>query len=71
MTHARPLAGAEDQEVLSPEDAAAMLKIPRKTFLGLCRRGFVPGAQKIGRHWRVTRSALMSLLSLRMSTLSW
>jgi hypothetical protein len=43
----RTLGAARDEEVLSPDEAAAWLKVPRKTFTALCRRGVVPGARKV------------------------
>src|SRR5262245_47338437 len=45
-------------DVLTPEEASALLKVPRRTLVELCRRGEVPGARKVGRRWRIPRAGL-------------
>ncbi|MBX3161880.1 MAG: helix-turn-helix domain-containing protein [Deltaproteobacteria bacterium] len=47
--------------MLTPEEAAHLLKLPRKTVVALCARGDIPGARKVGRQWRVPRWALAAM----------
>lgn len=42
---------AEDHEVLTTEEAAALLRVSTKTVLSLVRSGKLPG-EKVGRAWR-------------------
>jgi len=44
--------------ILTPQETAAILKVPRKTVVSLCARGLLPGARKVGRQWRIPRWAL-------------
>jgi len=44
-------------EVLTIEDLAAYLKIPKSTLYKLVREGKIP-SQKIGRHWRFRKEAI-------------
>ena len=55
---------ADDDEVLSAEQAAALLKVGRKTLLRLARDGSVPG-RKVGREWRFSRSELLRYVARR------
>jgi excisionase family DNA binding protein len=48
-----------DNEVLTAEEAATLLKVSNKTVLKLAREGDLPG-QKIGRAWRFCRSELLA-----------
>jgi excisionase family DNA binding protein len=57
-----PDAALDPDDVLTPGEAAAVLKLPVKTITQLCRQGRVPGAAKVGRQWRVRRWALDVLL---------
>lgn len=45
-------------EILTPEEAAEHLGIPRKTVIFLCAEGRLEGAFKAGRRWRVPGSAV-------------
>ena len=36
-------------DVLTPDEAAALLKVPRRTVVALCARGDLVGAAKVGR----------------------
>ena len=49
-------------EVLTPEEAAALLKVSTKTVLRRARAGELP-AGKVGRAWRFRRSELLAFLS--------
>lgn len=67
MTDAPPAAkqsGLLDQEdeVLTPDEAAGLLKLSTKTVLRHARRGELPGA-KVGRVWRFRRSELLAFLT--------
>lgn len=48
-------------EVLTPEEAAELLKVSKKTILRLVRSGAVPGS-KVGHSWRFRRSELLAHL---------
>jgi excisionase family DNA binding protein len=43
--------------VMTIEELAAYLKIPKSTLYKLAQEGRVPG-QKVGRHWRFHREAI-------------
>src|SRR5262249_36058511 len=47
-----PLSG-ETATVLTPDELAGVLKVPKKTVVQLCRRGEIAGARKVGRRWRI------------------
>lgn len=49
-------------EVLTPDEAALLLKVSKKTLLRHAREGEVPGT-KLGRVWRFRRSELLALLT--------
>ena len=44
-------------EVLTIEELASYLKVPKSTLYKLVREGKVP-CQKIGRHWRFRKAAI-------------
>ena len=44
-------------DVLTIEELAAYLKIPKSTLYKLVREGRIP-SQKIGRHWRFRKGAI-------------
>jgi excisionase family DNA binding protein len=48
-----------DDEILTAEEAATLLKVSSKTVLKLARDGELP-AQKVGRAWRFSRAELVS-----------
>ena len=49
-------------EILTVEEAAALLKIPRSSVYTLAQKGKIP-AQKVGRHWRFHRETLVKWIS--------
>ncbi|MBN1459788.1 MAG: helix-turn-helix domain-containing protein [Armatimonadetes bacterium] len=49
--------GEPASEVLTIEELAAYLKIPKSTLYKLARDGSVP-CQKVGKHWRFHKSAI-------------
>lgn len=44
-------------EIITVEELAAYLKIPKSTIYKLVREGKIP-SQKIGRHWRFRKEAI-------------
>lgn len=53
-----------EEEILTAEEASALLKVSSKTILKLARDGELPG-QKIGRAWRFCRSELLAYVACR------
>lgn len=47
-----------NSDVLTVEEAADLLKIPRSSIYKLAQEGRIP-AQKVGRHWRFHRPTLL------------
>lgn len=50
---------AEDHEVLTTDEAAALLRVSTKTVLQLVRAGSLPG-EKVGRAWRFLKSDVLA-----------
>jgi excisionase family DNA binding protein len=48
-------------EVLTSEEAAALLRVSRKTLYRLAKNGELPG-NKVGRSWRFHRADLIDFL---------
>jgi excisionase family DNA binding protein len=48
----------ENSDILTVEEAAELLKIPRSSVYKLAQEGKLP-AQKVGRHWRFYRPTLL------------
>ncbi len=48
-------------EVLTPEEAAKILKVSPRTVVDLCAAGRIPRAAKIGRRWRIPADGLADL----------
>jgi excisionase family DNA binding protein len=51
-------------DVLTIEELATYLKIPKSTLYKLVREGKVP-SQKVGRHWRFHKEAIVQWLGNR------
>jgi len=49
--------GSRRQEVMTLDETAEYLRIPRSTAYKLAQEGKIPG-QKVGRHWRFHRETL-------------
>jgi len=49
-------------ELLTPDEAAAYLKVPVVTVWRWCRQGTLP-AVKIGKYWRVDKAALARFIT--------
>jgi excisionase family DNA binding protein len=56
----RPAVAAGAPAVLSVDEAAALLRVNRKTLYEAVRRGQVPGARRIGRLLRLDRETLVA-----------
>lgn len=54
-------------EVLTIEELAVYLQIPKSTLYKIVREGKIP-CQKIGRHWRFRKEAIDSWLEKSKST---
>ena len=57
------------EEIMTPSEVAALLKIHLKTVYKLAERGVIPG-NRIGRSWRFSRSDVMELVSSKAMGLS-
>src|SRR5262245_11390511 len=42
-------------DILTPDEAAELIKVPRRTILLMCERQDLVGARKAGRQWRIPR----------------
>jgi excisionase family DNA binding protein len=47
--------GLTRADLLTPEEAAHLLAVPRKTILRWAASGYIP-AHKLGRRWRLVRT---------------
>src|SRR5215471_12004608 len=52
-------------EVLTAEELSTRLKIPGSTIEELARKGKIPGAFRVGRHWRFDLDVLRSGLPVQ------
>ena len=57
------------EEIMTPSEVAALLKIHLKTVYKLAERGIIPG-NRIGRSWRFSRNDVLELVSSKSMTLS-
>ena len=49
--------GKEPESIMTVEEIAAYLRIPKSTVYKLAQEGSIP-AQKVGRHWRFKREVI-------------
>lgn len=56
------------EEIMTPSEVAALLKIHLKTVYKLAERGVIPG-NRIGRSWRFSRSDVLELVSSKTLSL--
>jgi len=49
-------------DILTVDEAAELLKIPRSSVYKLAQQGKIPG-QKVGRHWRFNRTTLLKWIA--------
>jgi excisionase family DNA binding protein len=54
-------------EVLTPEELATRLKIAASTIEELARKGKLPGAFRVGKHWRFDVDLLRAQLAVQES----
>jgi len=52
------------EEIMTPSEVAALLKIHLKTVYKLAEKGVIPG-NRIGRSWRFSRSDVLELVSTK------
>lgn len=52
------------EEIMTPSEVAALLKIHLKTVYKLAEKGIIPG-NRIGRSWRFSRSDVLELVSTK------
>lgn len=52
------------EEIMTPSEVAALLKIHLKTVYKLAERGVIPG-NRIGRSWRFSRGDVLELVSTK------
>jgi excisionase family DNA binding protein len=57
------------EEIMTPSEVAALLKIHLKTVYKLAERGVIPG-NRIGRIWRFSRNDVLELVSSKSMSLS-
>jgi excisionase family DNA binding protein len=57
------------EEIMTPSEVAALLKIHLKTVYKLAERGVIPG-NRIGRSWRFSRGDVLELVSTKSMGLS-
>jgi excisionase family DNA binding protein len=50
------------EEIMTPSEVAALLKIHLKTVYKLAEKGIIPG-NRIGRSWRFSRTDVLELVS--------
>ena len=56
--HRRARTLPEADEILTPDEVAVHLVLPKKTVIALCADGRLRGAFKAGRRWRIPGSAV-------------
>jgi excisionase family DNA binding protein len=61
--------GKQMEEIMTPLEVAALLKIHLKTVYKLAERGAIPGS-RIGRSWRFSRHEVLELVSSRSMGIS-
>jgi excisionase family DNA binding protein len=57
------------EEIMTPSEVAALLKIHLKTVYKLAEKGVIPG-NRIGRSWRFSRSDVLELVTTKSMNLS-
>ncbi len=56
-------------EIMTPSEVAALLKIHLKTVYKLAEKGVIPG-NRIGRSWRFSRGDVLELVSTKSMSLA-
>ena len=57
------------EEIMTPSEVAALLKIHLKTVYKLAEKGVIPG-NRIGRSWRFSRGDVLELVSTKSLNLT-
>ena len=57
------------EEIMTPSEVAALLKIHLKTVYKLAEKGVIPG-NRIGRSWRFSRNDVLELVSSKPMSLA-
>jgi excisionase family DNA binding protein len=57
------------EEIMTPSEVAALLKIHLKTVYKLAEKGVIPG-NRIGRSWRFSRNDVIDLVTTKSMNLS-
>jgi excisionase family DNA binding protein len=57
------------EEIMTPSEVAALLKIHLKTVYKLAEKGVIPG-NRIGRSWRFSRGDVLELVSTKSMSLA-
>ena len=57
------------EEIITPNEVAALLRIHVKTVYRLAEEGLIPG-KRIGRSWRFRKSSVLELISCDESVLN-
>ena len=57
------------EEIMTPSEVAALLKIHLKTVYKLAEKGVIPG-NRIGRSWRFSRGDVLELVSSKSMPIS-
>ena len=57
------------EEIMTPSEVAALLKIHLKTVYKLAEKGVIPG-NRIGRSWRFSRGDVLELVSTKSMNLA-
>lgn len=51
---------AQDMEMMTVEDLAKVMHIPRKTLYDCIHRGEIPGVRRLGRRFRIHRETVLA-----------
>ncbi len=60
----------EEPEYLTPQEAAAILKVPLSWVYSRTRRGTLPGQRKLGKYIRIRRRELLTWVESQGSSVS-
>ncbi len=56
----------QESDVMTPEEVAEDLRVHATTVYRQLEKGLLPGAFKVGRVWRVLRSALSAMTQIKV-----
>jgi excisionase family DNA binding protein len=58
------VSAARTQEFMTVPEVAEVLRFPQQQVRLLCQSGRIPGAVRIGRRWRISRTRLFEAFGL-------